>query len=270
MKFKVISGFVIIIILIACEKDKNNSWPSGIYLKKVFYHKNIDQVREFHYNNNGQLEKREYIFNNIIGERFEFIRENEELYCILFYDVISPDNYSLVLKDRIYFFYENNRLVKTSYYSSESQQETEYFYDSGVNICKSFSMAQNLFGDTIEIEEYYEYDSGGNIIKIEDFRNDELWSTSYYEYDNGINPYYLVDPINNSFSKIDLISYICPNNPKRNVYVYPGNDTLLIIQYHYEYNIDGYPSLSYESHDSKYDVNDYDSVNTKMYEYYIK
>jgi hypothetical protein len=40
--------------------------------------------------------------------------------------------------------------------------------------------------------------------------------------------------------------------------------------FHYEYNSDGFPRFSYESIDSKYDVNDYDSTGTKYYEYEIK
>ena len=264
-----ILGFLILLGLIGCEKD-DTDFPSGVYLKKVYYHKNADQVRLFDYNSKGQLAQRDYQFNDVIGERFEFTREDNKT-SILFYDVKSPNDYTLIFKDRLDISYENEKIVKTNYYSSKNDLEVLFYYNDNNRVNKIKYVTKRFVDDSeMTIEMMYDYDNLGNITKVDDIRDGELWSTSVYDYDTQKNPYYLVDPINNSFSRIDMISYLSPNNPIRCVYMYPNNDTLSVTQFHYEYNSDGFPTFSYESIDSKYDVNDYDSTGTKYYEYEIK
>jgi hypothetical protein len=263
-----ILGFLILFGLISCEKD-NNILPSGIYLKKVYYHKNADQVRLFDYTPKGILAQRDYQFIDVIGERFVFIREDNKT-SILYYSVKSPNDHSLIYEQRLDISYENEKIVKTIFYSSDIVFEVLFYY--GDNDDRITKIKYERLSDNTEmiIEEIFDYDNKGNITRINELRDGKLWSTSVYDYDPQKNPYYLVDPINNSFSKIDMISYLSPNNPIRYIYMYPDNDTLSTTLFHYEYNSDGFPRFSYESIDSKYDVNDYDSTGTKYYEYEIK
>lgn len=267
--FKIL-GFLVLIGLVGCEKNKD-TYPSGIYLKKVYYHKNADQVRLFKYNSDGQLVQRDFLFNDVIGERFEFRRDNHKT-SIKFYMVKSPYDYTLISKDRLDINFENDRITHTNYYSVDDETEVLFFYDGNDNRINNITYHTKLFMDETEmvIEEYFDYDDKGNIIKVDNLREGVLFSTTVYEYDNYLNPYYQVDPINNSFSKIDIVSYFSPNNPKSSCYIYPDDDTLSITEYHYEYNSDGYPSVSWETIDSKYDTNDYDSTGTKFFEYEIK
>lgn len=259
--------FSLIVWLISCEKSEN-TMPKGVYLNKVYYHKNVDQVREFKYNNRGELIKRTYKFNEVIGEVFEYIRDGE-LKSIQYYSTASNTDLTLVYRNKIDYYYENGQMVKVELVEQNEKFQVSYTYNSMGRIHKvNYTGISFGSGDLLDVEEYLEYDVNGNINHLKDYRNGVLYSEYLYEYDNEINPYYQLDPINNSYSKLDLISYTCPNNIKKKYYVM-NNDTLSVTEYFYEYNEKDYPTFSYESYTSQLGNNDSDSTDTKFYEYVL-
>jgi hypothetical protein len=247
-----ILGLLAILILTGCEKDKNE-FPSGTYLKRVIYHQNVDQIRHYYYNDQGLLSTREYEFNDIISERFEYQYENRKIKRIDYYGFNSYDDYTLYHKDYLVFDYESNNIIKATRFPD--QHVMTYQYDD--------------IGRLINSNADYEYDNNDNLIKIISYKDGEIYRKIYREYDSKSNPFYKVDPIHDHFSGVDFLHYSSPNNLIKELETNKNGDTLFFSEFVYEYE-GSYPTLSYELYTDRINGYERDSMHTQLYEYEIK
>ena len=247
-----------VFVLFGCEKDKD-SLPSGVYLKEVVYHQNADQVRYYHYSNTGQLSSREFRFNNIIAERFDYQYKNGFVNRIDYYSTKSNLDHTLLLKSSTTYEYDSGKIVRSTL--SPDNVDVKYEYDTHDRIIRSSSPSSSTL---------YEYDNFGNIKKATLHLNGQEFGAYYYEYDTKKNPFFNIEPINEKFSEIDLISYKCPNNLIKEIFIKPGLDTISSSTFRYKYNHHDLPIESYELFTSKSNGYDQDSMNLKLFEYEIK
>ena len=256
-KIKIL-GLLAALILTGCEKDESEI-PSGTYLKKVIYHQNVDQIRHYYYNTQGLLSTREYEFNDIISERFEYKYENRKIVRIDYYGLNSHDDYTLYHKDYLIYEYEMDKIIKSTNYPELTTNEYEYTNDRVEKIIHS----SNSYTE-------YSYDNSGNIENATLFKDgNEYWKFTYM-YDTKRNPFYNVEPIHDHFGGVDFIRYKCPNNLTYEIFVNENNDTISESEYIYEYNSNALPTLSYELFTSESNGYERDSMHTQLYEYEIK
>ena len=253
-----ILGLLAILILSGCDNDENKL-PSGIYLKKVIYHQNVDQIRHYYYNDHGLLSKREYEFNNVISERFEYQYENGKVTRIDYYGLNSLDDYTLYHKEYLIYEYAMDNIIKSTKYPDLTINEYEYTNDRVIKIIHPSDSYTE-----------YQYGNSGNIEYATLFKDGiEYWKFTY-KYDSKRNPFYNIEPIHDNFGGVDFIRYKCPNNLTYEIFVNENNDTISESEYIYEYGLNDLPTLSYELFTSESNGYERDSIHTQLYEYEIK
>ncbi|QHT69444.1 hypothetical protein GXP67_23775 [Rhodocytophaga rosea] len=253
-----LSILLLLVSLIGCDKEKD-SIPTGIYLKRVIYHQNADQIRYYHYNNSGRLSSREYKFDNTTIDKFDYQYDNNLVDRINYYTIQSNTDHTLIQKNYVEYDYEANKIVKSTLLPENSV--VTYVYDLNnrvIQVNKASSIVK------------YEYDNLGNIKKATHFNDGIEEAKSCYEYDDKKNPFFRVDPIHEKYTEIDLIGYACPNNLIKYTYIQANLDTLMNSEYIFKYDNNKMPVESYEIYTSKSNGYDRDTMNLRLYEYEIQ
>jgi len=256
--FKIL-GLLIIIGMIGCEKEKT-TLPSGIYLSKVIYHQNVDQIRHYYYNNQGLLSTREYEFNDIITERFDYQYKNGLISRIDYYGLNSYNDYNLYHSDYVTYNYESNNIIESTRFSGGTS--IIYEYNPNNRVIKKISSSSSYTK--------YSYDNNGNIQQAIVFKDGVEYWKFFYEYDEKHNPFLNVEPIHDQFAGVDFIHFKCPNNLTKEIFINENKDTVSISEFIYQYNSDNLPIQSYELFTSESNGYDRDSMNLQLYEYEIK
>lgn len=253
MDYKIkILGLLAWFIFFGCEKD-DNIFPSGIYLKKVIYHREANQIRHYNYNKQGLLCSREYEFDDKITEKLLYQYNRGNINRINYYridgNILSQEGYLL-------YHYDAKKLIRSILYPDGVT--TDYEYVGGR--LKKIIHSSNSYT-------YYHYDGSGNIEKAILFIDGyEHWKFAY-RYDTKRNPFYEVDPIHDNFSGVDVIKYLSPNNVTFETFVNENNDTISEHEYIYAYNLFDLPAMSYELFTSKLNGYTRDSIHTQWFEY---
>ena len=260
---KMILGILILFGISSC--DKEITLPHGTYLSKVIYNQNIDQIRHYHYNNQGLLSKREFQFDNMIMEGFDYKYKGELINQIDFYEYRNETMYKAMYA---LIEYQSQSIVKSTFYpfyTSHNGSVSTYEFDNNNRVEQVSSQSKTFV---------FLYDNRDNIneVTIYDHANPEYDQKLIYEYDTARNPFYNLDPIHDGYftSEIDFIHFKCPNNPAKRTSVIQG-DTLSISEFIYKYNENDLPIESNELLNEKYrGYDNIQSINHKLYVYEIK
>lgn len=249
-------GIFIFLITAGCRED-GEDFPSGVYLQQVIYHQNVDQIRTYHYNNQGLLSLREYHFNGKLIEKFSYLYSDGFISRIEYYGIRNNYDMTLYPGEHLVYEYESGKIVKSALIPGGNT--VVYLYNDKGQVTKT----------SLSSQEYttYEYDDKGNIIKSLVYKGDTLYWKFFCWYDNMKNPFYQVDPVHDNFSSLDLVNYKCQNNVLRSVFINEKQDTISQSEFIYTYDSNRLPVKSYELYTSE--INGYfrDSLNTKLYIY---
>lgn len=214
--------FILIILFTGCNKNEENV-PSGIYLKRIIYHQNVDQINILQYNKNGLLSTKEGQFGSKITGKLEYQYNNLRLSRISIYELAANQSGALITDRYLQFEYQNDLLIKSTLFPDN--YVVNYEYDNDKRIIKQLNP---------ESVRTFEYDNKGNIIK-ETFAFNGDVDTIIRTYDDKINPFYKVDLLNQTWAFIGVLSYYCPNNIIKQITLSKA-DTTNINVVHYEYN----------------------------------
>jgi len=253
-----IAGLLLLTGIWGCDRQKD-SFPSGIYLKKVIYHQQADQVRQYQYNSAGLLASRTYTFNNTITEKFDYQYKNGLVSRINYFAVNSNTDVTLVPKGYLMYEYDAGKIRQVALYPNNINYSVNY----GAN-----QRVSELTGPSSFIR--YEYDQAGVLTKSVLFSNGQEVGTHYYAFDNKRNPFFQLDPIHESANEPDFISYKLPNNLIKKVFVAANHDTISESEYVFKYNSNNLPTESYELFTSESNGYYRDSINHRLYEYEVK
>ncbi len=258
---KLTTVFIVLVsaVFAGCLKEKEEI-PSGIYLTKVIYHQNVDQIRHYSYNKQGLLSAREFTFDGRMIEKFQYGYVKYMVSRIDFHEIRNEVDLSLIPKGYMAIEYDAGKI--TSVTLMPDHFTTTYDYNSRDQIIK----AAITSSDYTE----YEYSEKGNIIEATVYKNDLEYWKFFYEYDNMKNPFYNIDPIHESFGMLDLIRYKCPNNLVKSVFINVKQDTISESEFLYQYDLNNLPVKSYELYTSESNGYYRDSINTLLYVYEIR
>jgi YD repeat-containing protein len=250
--------FVVLVFILftGCRKE-TEELPSGIFLSKVIYHQNVDQIRHYYYNSQGLLSAREFTFDGRMIEKFQYKYDKSILNRIDFHEIRSHYDLTIIPKGYMIVGYESGKIIKITLIPDNFT--ITYSYNTRDQIIKVASTSSDYT--------LYDYNQNGNIIGATVYKDEIEYWKFFYEYDNMNNPFYNVDPIHESFGKLDLIRYKCPNNLVKSVFINENQDTISESEFVYQYDSNNLPVKSYELYTSE--INGYyrDSVHTQLYLY---
>ena len=258
MKFnRTIIALIILFVAVGCDKDEE--MPSGVYLTRVIYHQNADQVRHYFYDKEGLLSHRQYRFEDIIAERFDYKYQDGKISQIDFYSLNNQNDRTLHYQNHLLFEYEAGNIVKSTLVPDESPLTYQWNNDKRVT----------SMDEPTKTTEFL-YDSRGNIKESTVYMDGEMYWKFFYEYDTGRNPFYNIDPIHDNFTRLDLIHYKCPNNLTKSIFINERKDTISINDFYYEYNDKNLPIESDELFTSESNGYYRDTISHILYEYKVK
>lgn len=256
-RYIIITGLFSLVLLAGCERIKKNE-PTGIYLSRVIYHQNVDQIRHYYYNDQKLLSMREYEFNDNISERFNYYYEDAKVVRIDYYGLNSNEDFTLYPKEYVVYEYDNDKISKATMYPGKSTVVYEYD-NSRVNKIVLSSNSYTL----------YYYDNKDNIVKAVVYKEGSEYWKFIYTYDSKKNPYYNVEPVHDNFGGVDFIRFKCPNNLTYETFINENNDTISESEFIYEYDSYNLPVRSYTIYTSKFNGYERDTTDTRIYEYEI-
>lgn len=252
---KVVSLFFFSLILFSCEKDNTPFIENGgiPLLSKVlvdgelFYEYSYNEANlvteekhQYHYtrhyyNNSKQLLRSDYYVDPDMFSSTMPAMNREEW--------VNPRNTEKSLTTTFDYDSEGQLIRKTYERPSVSHSEfSEYTWENN-RISRKTMYWNNEQSGYID----YEYDNKGNLVKEEKYMLGQdgsvtIWTSTEYEFDNMNNPY-------QSFER--LISpgkYTNLNNIIKEIYTVHsdydmGIDDVSVLEYSYEYDINGYPLM---------------------------
>jgi hypothetical protein len=170
----------------ACEKEESK--VPGLFLKQIIFHKDVDEIAQYTYSNDGKLIRYEYIKDGVSTDKEEFLYVHGQLDSSSFYlRALSTQPFSIWLK-RSYVMDESDRII--SFFEYETEYYTERFFDFYYRNDQLDSIVykyyDHVFSSSGECSYKVIFDMNGNIVNT--ICTDYTYGTREYKYDNKKNP----------------------------------------------------------------------------------
>ncbi len=244
---------VISAALVGCNDDKDSA--PGIYLTKVIYHQDADQIRHYFYNDQGLLSKREYTFEHVLAEQLFYEYNDQQLGRIDFY---SLGKNGLAYENHIELKSEADKIVQFTLFPEQQKYAFEWNDNNMIKQTKGSDFTE------------FVYDANGNITEERIYYGGEQHYKVYYEYDTKKNPLHNLDPIHDMLSFIDFIHYKCPNNVVKMTSFNKSGTTISVSEFVYKYNEHDLPVEADEIFTSESNGYDHEVIEHLLFEYEIK
>src|SRR5690606_30813316 len=112
-KFITLFVLLVITLLAGCRKETEEH-PSGIFLSKVIYHQNVDQIRHYYYNKQGLLSAREFTFDDRLIEKFQYEYDKSMVNRIDFHEIRNNYDLTLIPKGYMTLEYESGKISRVT------------------------------------------------------------------------------------------------------------------------------------------------------------